>query len=304
MSISASPLGNNFFAEVTGVDIAAGVSDADIADIRAAFNEFGVLLFRGQEIDNEQQIDFSGRFGTLETGGLLKRGTHNLPGNPVAVMSNVDADGNFISTDSVRARFTAADRLWHSDSSFKPVPARASLLHGRVIPPADGNTEFADGRAAYDALTDERKEMLEDLVALNDLRYSREQVGFTEFNEEEDAAWPAVPQPMVRRHEETGRPNLFVGSHASEIVGMPFAEGRALLRELLEHATQPQFVHAHQWQQFDLVMWDNRCTLHRVRPFDATNHRRTMHRTTVAGTGPTVADNGPVDEPARFHQAA
>lgn len=304
MPITATPLGKAFFAEVHGVNIARGVDTATVAEIREAFNQYGVLLFRGQDIDDAQQIAFTGLFGPLETGGLLKRGTHNLPANPVAVMSNIDAEGKFIPTDSVRARFTAADRMWHSDSSFKPVPAMASLLHARVIPPENGNTEFADERAAYDALPADRKATLERLIALHDLRYSREQVGFTEFNAEEDAAWPAVQQPIVRTHEETGRRNLFVGSHASEVIGMPFEEGRALMRELTEHATQPQFVHAHEWQAHDLVMWDNRCTLHRVRPFDYTNHRRTMHRTTISGRGPIVADARPVDEVARFRNAA
>lgn len=310
MSIKVKQLGETFFAEVEGVDMTGPLDDTTVADIRAAFNEYGVLLFRGQDIDDAQQTAFSERFGRLEVGpGLLKRGPkiamkqgkHGV----VANMSNVGPDGGLIAPDSIRARFVAADQLWHSDSSFKPVPALASLLHCREIPPEDGETEFADERAGWDALPEAHRRELDGLIVEHDLKYSRHQVGFTEFNQEELDAWPSVQQQLVRTHEETGRKNLYVGSHASRIIKHPDPDaGRALLVELTEHTTQPAFVYRHSWTVGDLVMWDNRCTLHRGRPYDMTKYRRTLHRTTVTGLGPTVVDGRCIDEPSRFRKAA
>jgi alpha-ketoglutarate-dependent 2,4-dichlorophenoxyacetate dioxygenase len=179
--------------------------------------------------------------------------------------------------------------FWHSDSSFKEVPAKFSLLSARLIPSAGGNTEFADMRAAYDTLDDETKGQIEDLVCEHSQLYSRSMLGFTDFTDEDRIRFRPVLQRLVRRHPSTGRKSLYLASHAGTIVGWPVPEARALLRDLIEHATQRSLVYPHEWQQWDLVMWDNRATMHRARPFDATKVRD-MRRTTVACERSTMAE--------------
>jgi alpha-ketoglutarate-dependent 2,4-dichlorophenoxyacetate dioxygenase len=183
--------------------------------------------------------------------------------------------------------FSLGNRLWHSDSSFKPTPAKYSLLSARVVPSAGGDTEFADMRAAYDALDDEMRTVVRDLVCEHSQIHSRGILGFTDFTEEERRKWAPVPQRLVRRHPVTGRKSLFLSAHAGAIVGWPVPEARALLRDLTEHATQRDFVHAHRWRQFDLVIWDNRVVMHRGRRYDATA-ARDLHRTTIADVAPTL----------------
>jgi alpha-ketoglutarate-dependent 2,4-dichlorophenoxyacetate dioxygenase len=186
--------------------------------------------------------------------------------------------------------YRLGQRNWHSDSSFKRVPAKASLLHARQLPPDGGDTQFASLRAAYDALPEARKRELEDKVAIHHYAYSRRNGGYALTNEEENKRFPPVPQAMIRANPVNGRKALYVGSHASHIRGMPEEESRALLKELLDFATQEQFTYLHHWKVGDLVMYDNRAALHRARPYKITEHPRILHRTTVMGEGPTVVN--------------
>ncbi|MBN8897393.1 MAG: TauD/TfdA family dioxygenase, partial [Rhodospirillales bacterium] len=204
-------------------------------------------------------------------------------------ISNLTNDNQVMARDDRKRLFSLGNRLWHSDSSFKAVPAKYSLLSARVIPGAGGNTEFADMRAAYDALDDATKAEVEDLICEHSQIYSRGILGFDDFTPEELERFKPVQQRLVRRHPVTGRRSLFLASHAGAILGWPVPEARAFLRDLNEHATQRQFVYSHAWRQWDLVIWDNRTTMHRARPFDATQVRD-MHRTTVACERSTMAE--------------
>ena len=208
----------------------------------------------------------------------------------IADLSNVDADGNTLSAEDQRMLYHKGNQLWHSDSSFKPVPAMASLLSAREVPPEGGETEYASLRAAWDALPVAMQRWLEHLVAVHSFAYSRALIAPGLLLPEQEAALPPVKQRLVRANPVNDHRALYLGSHASYILGLPVAEGRALLRELLEHATRPEFVFQHRWRVGDSVMWDNRAVLHRGRPWDTERYRRVMHRTTVAGDGPTVAD--------------
>ena len=286
MTISVTPLMEHLAAEIGGADIAAGVDDADFRDIEAAFHAHSVLIFRDQRIDDEQQIAFSRRFGPLET-MLPHRSNYGKPGH-IARLTNVAPDGKIIAADDKRMKYNSANNFWHSDSSFKKVPARASLLSGREVPPEGGETEFASMRAAYAALSEERKAQLKGLVAEHDFTYSRSKVAPDLVIDEQKKLVPPVPQAMVLTDPVTGRKSLYVGAHAARVLDMPAAEGRALIDELIEFITRPPFVYRHKWKQYDAVMWDNRAVIHRGRPWDHANYRRVMHRTTIAGDGPTV----------------
>jgi alpha-ketoglutarate-dependent 2,4-dichlorophenoxyacetate dioxygenase len=204
-------------------------------------------------------------------------------------ISNLDKDGKVLARDNIRRLFSLGNRLWHSDSSFKATPSKYSLLSARVIPGAGGNTEFADMRAAWDALDKETQDECIGLVCDHSQIYSRGVLGFRleDFISEDQQRLVPVPQRLVRRHAASGRLSLYLASHAGTIHDWPVPEARAFLRDLIEHATQRQFVYAHEWRQWDLVMWDNRCTMHRARPFDGTQVRD-MHRTTVADSAPTL----------------
>ncbi len=289
MAIRVRPLHPHIGAEVTGVDLRENLAAEDFAAIDAAFNRHAVLVFPAQPLNDEQQMAFSRRFGPLETnpayaGARKKR----IPHREIADISNLDTEGKVMSGDDERLLFSRGNQLWHTDSSFKYVPARCSLLSAREIPPEGGETEFADMRAAYDALDDEKKRALEGLVVEHSIFRSRSLIGFTAFNEEIHRELPPVPQLLVRRHPGSGRKTLYLASHASHVIGWPLEEGRKLIEELIEFATQPQFVYQHRWRVGDLVMWDDRCTMHRGRPYDDTKHRRDMHRTTVSDEINTV----------------
>ena len=276
-------------AQVLGVDLSGSVDDRTFGQILDAFNEHAVLVFHDQRLTDEAQIAFSRRFGPLEI-SLRKDRPRHVSRPEVSDISNIDAQGRMVDPADERAVYNAGNRLWHSDSSFKRVPAMASLLSAREVPPEGGETEYADLRAAWDALPASKRRGLEGLVAEHSFVYSRGLIGYDQFTEAERAAVPPVPQALVRTHPATGRKSLYLGSHASHILGMPVAEGRALLTELLDLATRPEFVYQHRWRVGDLVMWDNRCVLHRGRPWGESRYRRVMHRTTVAGEGPTVPD--------------
>jgi len=288
MVIETNPLHPLFGIEILGVDVRR-IDDATFADILHAFDEHSVLLFRRQPIGDEEQIAFSRRFGPLETTiRTIVSPARNRP--EISNLANVDADDRLIPRGDTRNLFNAGNQMWHSDSSFKRVPALASLLSAREVPPEGGETQFASMRVAYERLPDAMKRLLDGRVAIHSFVYSRGLVGDGLLPPDHAAQVPPVPQALVRANPAHGRKAFYVGSHACEILGMPTDDARALLRELLEQATRPELVYTHRWQPGDLVMWDNRCVLHRGRPWDESKYRRVMHRTTVAGDGPTAPD--------------
>lgn len=297
MPISVRRLGRSFFAEVTGVDLRARLSDADFRAVLAALHEHAVLVLPGQDIDDDRQIAFSERFGPLET-SIRKDRPRAAKRPEISDISNVDEHGRLYADGDERRAYNIGNQLWHTDSSFKPVPAMASLLSGREVPPpgSGGETEFADLAAAWDALPEARRRELDGLVAEHSIVYSRRLTGYGQFTQAELEMLKPVQQAVVRTHPATGRKNLYLGSHASHILGRAEAEGRALLGELAAFATRPEFTYAHAWRPKDLVIWDNRRVLHRGRPWRDLEHRRVMRRTTVAGAGPTAVDGRPVAE--------
>ena len=275
-----------FGAELVGVDVGRPMTDADFRPIRAAFEEYGLLLFRDQELDDEKQVEFSLHFGPLE-----KTISANPAGGSLfARQSNLDIrSGAVIPLEDRRMIYQKANYLWHTDSSYKPVPSLCSLLSGRICPPEGGNTEFADMAAAYDALPAETKRQLEGLVAEHSIVHSRAQIDPNVMTEAEKAEVPPVRQTMVRVNPVTGRKALFIGAHCSHVVGWPPEVGRAFVRRLTETAIRPEICFSHAWRAGDIVVWDNRRMLHRATAYDATRHKRLMQRTTVAGDAPTVA---------------
>ena len=280
MAIATTPLTAVFAAEIAGVDIARPVDDATWADIRAAFEEHSVLVFRGARLDDDTQVAFSRRFGALE----ITRSMNPAAGTPFARQSNLDIQtGGVIPPDDRRMVYQLANMLWHSDSSFKAVPSLCSLLSARIVPPEGGATEFASTRAAYASLPPALARRVEGAIAVHDFSWSRDQVRPGFFTAEERAVYPPVRHPLVRVNPVNGRQCLFLGAHASYIEGLPIDDGRALLAELLEHVTQPRFRYRHEWTEGDLVIWDNRCVLHRATPYDSTRFKRLLQRTTVSG---------------------
>jgi alpha-ketoglutarate-dependent 2,4-dichlorophenoxyacetate dioxygenase len=279
-----------FAGEVSGVDITRPISKEDVAAIEAGMDKYAVLVFRDQRLTDEQQMAFSRNFGAIENahGGNITKPENKRLAVGMNDVSNLGKDGKPLSLDSRQRMFNLGNMLWHSDSSFRAVPAKYSLLSARVVNPKGGDTEFADMRAAYDALDDDTKREIESLVCEHSLMYSRGSLGFGEFSEEEKQMFKPVRQRLVRTHPVTGRKSLYLSSHAGAILGMPTPYARILLRDLTEHATQPKFVYAHKWKPFDLVMWDNRQTMHRGRRYDEAQPRD-VRRTTVAGDAPTVA---------------
>lgn len=276
------PANRAFFAgEVSGIDLTRPLSDAEVAAIHAGMDQYGVLVFHDQRLDDESQLAFSRQLGPLEqaTGDIMPPEQRRMSMD-LNDISNLDVNGNVLARDDRRRLFSLGNLLWHSDSSFKDVPAKYSLLSARTIPTAGGNTEFADMRAAYDALDEEAKREVHDLICRHSQIYSRGMLGFEDFTEAERLKWAPVRQRLVRRHPNTGRLSLYLASHAGEIEGWPVPEARAFLRDLNEHATQRQFVYAHVWRPFDLVMWDNRVTMHRARRFNS-KEVRDMRRTTL-----------------------
>lgn len=271
--------------EIVGVDVAKPVADDVFAEIRAALDEHSLLLFRGLDMTDERQIAFSERFGPL------LRATSNNPtgGTPFSRQSNLDVKtGAFIPADDKRMRYQKANEQFHSDGSYRVVPSLCSLLSGRVVPPEAGATEFTTMRGAWEALSPERQKSLEGLIAEHSLFHSRSQVDPTVMSEEQKKEMPPVRQALVRTNPVNGRKSLFVGAHASHIVGWPVAEGRKLLAELMALCAEPRFVYSHQWREGDLVVYDNRCLLHRATPYDITRHKRILQRTTVSDSGPTA----------------
>jgi len=279
-----------FVGEVSGADLTKPLSKADVAAIEAGMDRYAVLVFRDQNITDDQQMAFTQNFGAIENakgGNITKADEYRLKQGMVDV-SNLDKEGKPFARDDRRRMFNLGNRLWHSDSSFRAIPAKYSILSARTVASQGGNTEFADMRAAYDTLDDATRATIEDLVCEHSLIYSRGSMGFTELTEAERAMMKPVRQRLVRTHPVTGRKSLYLSSHAGTIIGWPVPEARDFLRDLNEHATQRELVYIHRWRQYDLVIWDNRQTMHRVRRFDE-SQPRDMRRTTVAGEAMTAA---------------
>ena len=290
MSIAIRQIHPVFVGEVSGVDISKPLSRDEVAAIDEGMVRYAVLVFHEQKISDEQQMAFTVNFGTLEDarGGNVTKLEDRRLQIGMNDVSNLGKDGRPLERDSRVQLFNLGNMLWHSDSSFRAIPAKYSLLSARLVNPIGGNTEYADMRAAYDALDAQMKATIEDLVCEHSLMYSRGSLGLVDYSEEEKAMFRPVRQRLVRTHPVTGRKSLYLSSHAGAISGMATPEARILLRDLTEHATQPQFVYVHRWQPWDFVMWDNRRTMHRVRRYDQ-SHPRDMRRTTLAGDAPTVA---------------
>ena len=286
-----TPIGNEFAATVEGIDLRATLDAAVAAAIHAAMDRYAVLVFRDRPLTDEQQIAFTKSLGKIElnTANNVTRLDQRRLSVEMSDISNLDQHSNMLARDDRRRAFNLGNRLWHSDSSFKAVPAKYSLLSARTVPSAGGNTEFADMRAAYDALEGAAKAEIEDLVTEHSLMFSRGQIGFTDFTAEERVKFAPVRHRLVRTNPATGRKSLYLSSHVGGIVGWPVPEALAFVRDLAEHATQRQFVYAHAWRQYDLVIWDNRQTMHRARRYQDTGVVRDMRRTTLEGDGPTAA---------------
>ncbi|MEX2617214.1 MAG: TauD/TfdA family dioxygenase [Alphaproteobacteria bacterium] len=289
MSISIRRLTPHIGGEVTGVDIRKPLSAEDAAAIHAGMDEYAVLVFREQPMTGEQQLAFTEALGPIELSGgtnLRKPEEYRLP-TTFADVSNLDIDEKPMAREDRRRLFAIGNQLWHSDSSFKVTPAKYSLLHAISLPSKGGNTEFASMAAAWDAMDDDLKAQCEGLVCEHSQMFSRQQIGFFDFTDEEKQRFKPVRQSLVRTNPATGRKSIYLASHAGGIVGWPVPESRIFLRNLIEHATQREFVYAHEWKIGDLVMWDNRQTMHRVRSFPV-DEPRDMRRTTLAGEGPTA----------------
>jgi len=287
--LTVTPLQPEFGARIEGADLRRPLTEPEFTTIEAAINRYGVLVIPGQEIDDEQQMEFGARFGPVEqTRAVVDVHKHRLANAAMNDISNLDEKGQILAADDRRRFFNLGNRLWHSDSSFKATPAKHSLLHARSIPPSGGETEFADMRAAWAALPEATQAELRDLICDHSLIYSRALLGFAEFTEAERRQFAPMPQRLVRRHAGSGRLSLFLSSHIGRIQGMPAPEALMLIRDLMEHATQRHFVYQHRWAVGDLVMWDNRCTMHRGRGYDDKTHKRDMRRVTLSDVAPTL----------------
>jgi alpha-ketoglutarate-dependent 2,4-dichlorophenoxyacetate dioxygenase len=289
MTIRVEPLTRHIGARLTGVDARQPLAPHEVAMIERGMDEHAVLVLPGQDITDEQQLAFTRNFGPLEEGANSGARDSDLRLPVVfADVSNLDKEGRISERDNKKRMAALGNRLWHTDASFRVVPARYSILSGRTVTTDGGNTEFADMRAAYDALDAATKAEIENLVCEHSLIYSRGQLGFSEFLPDERVAMAPVRQRLVRCHPVTGRKSLFLAAHIGTIVGWPRPEAMAFIRDLMEQATSPQFVYVHRWTRHDLVIWDNRTTMHRVRRFDDLHVVRDMRRTTTRSEGPTA----------------
>ena len=291
MRLTVRPLHSLFAAEAEGVDVAAPLDPATVLAIVAAIDRYAVLVFRGQQLDDERQMAFAENFGELEIPRSGRADVARRLRPELSDISNLDPAGRLRGRDDPRRFDQLGNRLWHTDGSFRPVPAALSMLYAHRVPGpsplGDGDTEFCDLRAAYDALPEAAQAEIGDLIAMHDIAWSRAQLGFTDLLFGEKDKLPPVPQRLVRTHPGSKRKTLYLAAHASEIVGWPLPEGRLLLRDLIEHSTGREFVYRHQWREGDLVIWDNRCTMHRGRHFDETRVRD-LRRVTTRDTASTL----------------
>ena len=293
MTITVYPVTPSFAAEIGDVDLSEQVAPADLRAIKEAFTQYAVLIFPNQLLSQDEHLDFARHFGPLETTiGVYRKDAPLRLRKEFADVSNLNHDNEVWGKESRLRLFQLGNRLWHTDSSFKRLPALASLLYARSIPPIGGHTEFADERAAYDALPEETKLRLNCLVAEHSIFNSRARLGFTNFSDEERREMPPVPQVVVRTIPESRRKSLYLASHAGRIFGMPENEGRALIDQLIGHATQRQFVYTHRWRLNDLIMWDNRCTMHRGTEFDDLRWKRDVQRATVSDIANSCEQEG------------
>ena len=289
MAVEIRQVGDKFAGEVTGIDLTKPLSTESVSAIHDGMDEYAVLFFRGQPLTADEQLAFSKQLGEIEhaIGTSLRDDKDARLPTTFADVSNLDRDERPFDINDRRRLFAIGNRLWHSDSSFKVIPAKYSILHAISIPSRGGNTEFAHMPSAYDALDEEIKGEIDDLICDHSQIFSRQQVGFTELTKEEIERFEPVRQRLIRRHPKTGRKSLYLSSHAGRIDGLSVPDAKLLLLDLVNHATQKKFVYIHKWQMGDLVMWDNRQTMHRGRPFPV-NEPRDMRRTTIVGDGPTV----------------
>jgi alpha-ketoglutarate-dependent 2,4-dichlorophenoxyacetate dioxygenase len=293
MAMIVVPVTPSFAAEIGDVDLSKPIEAADVAAIKDAFTTYAVLIFPDQHLSQDQHLDFAKHFGPLETTiGVYRKDTPLRLRKEFADVSNLAPNNEVWGKDSRTRMFQLANRIWHTDSSFKRLPAFASLLYARSIAPVGGHTEFADERAAYDALPEDTKRRLDGLVTEHSIFNSRARLGYTNFSDEERRELPPVPQVVVRTIPESGRKSLYLASHAGRIFGLPEGEGRALVDELIAHATQRQFVYTHRWRLYDLVMWDNRCTMHRGTEFDDLRWKRDVQRATVCDVANSCEQEG------------
>jgi len=281
----------NFVAQVSGLDLSRGISVTQRDAIDAAMDRYAVLVIPNQSMDDRQLFELGTRFGPIEDAATSTyQGRRRLSNPQINDISNLRADGTIMSADDRYRMSNLGNLLWHSDSSFKAIPARYSLLHARVIPPDGGETEFADMRAAWDALPEKAKHSAQKLVCEHSMTYSRGKIGFHDFSAEELVRCAPVPQRLVRRHPRTGRLSLFLSSHIGGIQGWQTPEALLFIQDLTEFATQREFVHRHVWSVDDLVIWDNQTTMHRGRPFDSHSYPRDLRRVTVQGLASTMAE--------------
>ncbi|MDO8434098.1 MAG: TauD/TfdA family dioxygenase [Candidatus Binatus sp.] len=293
MAITIYPITAQFAAEIGDVDLAHPLDADDVAAIKQAFWDYAVVIFPEQNLTQEQHVAFAKYIGPIEPtiGAYRPDSKLRLPPELVDI-SNLNVRNEIWGEKSRLRGLQLGNRLWHTDSSFKYLPARASLLYARTIAPVGGHTEFADLRAAYDALDDSLKRKLPGLIAIHALAYSRQRTGFSNFSESERKELPPVPQVMVRTIPENGCKSLYIASHIGRIIGMPDDEALALVDQLIAHATQRQFVYTHRWRLHDLVMWDDRCTMHRGTEYDDLRWTRDMHRATVSDIANTCEQEG------------
>ena len=292
MAIEIRQVNPFFVAGIGGIDLRKSVDRTTVNAIWQAIDRYAVLVFRDQCLDDTQLRDFAANFGALEIGRAAARGGRRRLAHPeIGDISNLDEDGRLRERNDRRRLDSLGNRLWHTDASYMPVPVVLGMLHAVAIPPASalggGETEFADMRAAYDALPEALKTTIDGLVAEHDIFWSRGQIGFTEFPPGEREQYPPSRQRLVRRHPGSQRKALYLSAYASHIVDWPVPEGRLLLVDLNTHATRPEFVYSHKWQVGDLVIWDNRCTMHRGRPHDD-SHPRDLRRATTLDVGSTL----------------
>ena len=290
MPLSFRQLGTCFAAEVSPIDLRQVHDPAILAELRAGMDRYAVLVFRDQPFTDEEQLAFAQRFdGTLHAQTSAAVIAKNRFGNEALTdISNVGADGGILPPDDRRRMSGISNRLWHTDASFVDPAGRYSMLSARVLPPVRADTEFADMRAAWDALPESTQTRLRGLIARHSLLYSRAQLGFSGFSEAEREQFAPVPQRLVRRVPGSNRLSLYLSSHIGAIEGMPVPEAMAMVRDLIEHATQRQFVYRHVWRVHDLVMWDNRATMHRARAFEDNRQPRDMRRATLQDAAPTL----------------
>jgi alpha-ketoglutarate-dependent 2,4-dichlorophenoxyacetate dioxygenase len=277
-----------FGAEVTDLDISQALNESDLSALNAAINQYSVLLFRDQTLDDAGQIDFSRQFGDLEEDHVSYYSHGEI--NYIGTVGNIDADGNKLATAHRGVRLQTANQMWHSDSSFRENPSLYSILYAYEVPDEGGETEFVSSRTAYQRLDDATKSTIEPLIGIHDYIYSRTQVSEDAVNEGQRQYMYPVRQKLVRTNPNTGDKNFYIGSHVRDIDGWERARSRPLLDKLTHEATRPESIYRHQWRVGDLVMWDNRCMLHRGCGYDADKYRRLKHQTRVRGAGPTLTE--------------